>query len=142
MELRRYIRHPSDIPIEYAVCDGQAKRARPLADIGMGGLSFQVQEYLTVGQHLQLRIPSIRPDLQIQAVVSWCDRVEAGYQVGIRFLQDQDRFIMRMVEQVCHIEAYRQKIQTEEGRRLSATEAACEWIKRFAEDFAEDFPDA
>ena len=110
-------------------------QARPLADVGMGGLSFHVDEPVTIGLRLQLCIPSIRPDLKIDSIVSWCEQSEQGYQVGIEFLKDQDRFTMRMVEQICHIETYRQQILEQEGRQLTAAEAAREWISQFAEDF-------
>jgi len=135
MESRRYIRHPSDIPIEYSVAEDNSVQAQPLADVGMGGLSFHVDAPVEIGLHLQLCIPSIRPDLKIESIVSWCEQGEQGYQVGIEFLKDQDRFTMRMVEQICHIEAYRHQILEKEGRELTAAEAAREWIGLYAEDF-------
>lgn len=135
MESRRYIRHPSDIPIEYSIADDNTIQAKPLADVGIGGLSFHVDEPVAVGLRLQFCIPSIRPDLKIESIVSWCEQNEQGYQVGIKFLKDQDRFTIRMVEQICHIETYRQQVLEQEGRQLSAAEAASEWIGLYAEDF-------
>ena len=135
MESRRFIRHPSDIPIEYSLSENQTSKEIPLADVSKGGLSFHVEECLPIGQQLSLCIPSIRPDLQIDAVVTWCDANQDGYQVGIRFLNEEDKFTIRMVEQVCYIEAYRKKVLDREGRELSATEAAQEWIARYAEEF-------
>lgn len=134
---RRYIRHPSDIPIEYVVHKGQRQRGKTIADISHGGLSFHTDEYLAVGQAIQLCIPSIRPDLHVEAEVSWCDRTEHGYQAGIRFTNEEDLFTVRMIEQVCYIEAYRQQVLEQEGRKLNSTEAASEWISRFAGDFPE-----
>jgi len=110
-------------------------RSPRLADVGFGGLSFHVTEPLATGQYLALCIPSIRPDLKIESLVTWCEKSQYGYQVGIAFLHDQDRFTVRMVEQICHIESYRQRILEEEGRELSATEAAQEWIDHYAKDF-------
>jgi len=37
-----------------------------------------------------------------------------------------------MIEQLCHIERYRWKVQKEEGRLLTSEEAAVEWISRYA----------
>ena len=135
VESRRYIRHPSDIPIENTLSEGCRLQSQVLADVSLGGLSFHVSEPLAIGQSLSLCIPSIRPDLKIDSWVTWCEKSQHGYQVGIAFLQDQDRFTIRMVEQICHIEAYRQRILEQEGRVLTATEAAREWIDLYAEDF-------
>ena len=33
-----------------------------------------------------------------------------------------------MIDQLCHIERYRWKVQDEEGRQLTSEEAAAEWI--------------
>lgn len=135
MESRRYIRHPSDIPIEYTLSNSCGRQSQVLVDVGFGGLSFHVLTPLAIGQNLVFGIPSIRPDLKIEAQVTWCEKSQHGYQVGIAFLQEQDRFTIRMVEQICHIETYRQQVLEQEGRKLTATEAAREWIERYAEDF-------
>ena len=135
MDSRRYIRHPSDIPIEYAITDGRRQEQQPLTDIGKGGLSFHVKEQLPPGQSLQFCIPSIRPDLHIDSIVTWCEKSPEGYQVGIRFLNEQDGFTMRMVEQICHIQHYKQQVAAQEGRTLSAQEAADEWISKYASRF-------
>ena len=68
-------------------------------------------------------------------MVCWCEPQDGAYQVGIEFLKDQDRYTMRMVEQVCHIEAYRHRLLEQEGRQLTAAEAAREWIQLYAKDF-------
>jgi hypothetical protein len=53
----------------------------------------------------------------------------------VTFLDAEVAFLARMVEQVCHIEDYRQSVSRIEGRQLSAEEAATEWIDRYARDF-------
>jgi hypothetical protein len=40
-----------------------------------------------------------------------------------------------MVEQLCHIEAYRRRVLQDEGRRLTDEEAAMEWIANYADRF-------
>ena len=44
-------------------------------------------------------------------------------------------YAVRMVEQVCHIESYRQRLSQERGRDISSEEAAQEWISHYAADF-------
>ena len=40
-----------------------------------------------------------------------------------------------MVEQLCHIEHYRNEVNRKEGRDISSEEAATEWIAQFADKF-------
>ena len=42
-----------------------------------------------------------------------------------------------MVEQICHIEQYKQDVFEKDGRRLSGEQAALEWIEKYATDFPE-----
>ena len=46
-------------------------------------------------------------------------------------------FAVRMIEQVCHIEQYRQQVSKKEGRELSRDGAALEWITQHAALFPE-----
>ena len=55
--------------------------------------------------------------------------------MGVQFLDATDAFRARMVEQVCTIERYRTQVREQEGRELSAHEAAAEWIGKFAGRF-------
>ncbi|MCW9053285.1 MAG: hypothetical protein OQJ91_13375 [Motiliproteus sp.] len=57
------------------------------------------------------------------------------YELGLVFLDQQQAFQMRMLEQVCHITCYQQWIYEKEGRRLSREQAATEWISKFASHF-------
>ncbi len=41
----------------------------------------------------------------------------------------------RMVEQICHIEQYKNEILKAEGRQLDSKQAALEWIQKFASEF-------
>ena len=68
--------------------------------------------------------------------VVWCSEKNGGYEVGIGFMtSEQKMFLLRMVEQLCHIEHYRNEIARIEGRDLSSEEAAKEWIKKHADSF-------
>jgi hypothetical protein len=42
---------------------------------------------------------------------------------------------MRMCEQVCHIENYRNEVKAAEGRELTPEQAAVEWVSKFAARF-------
>jgi hypothetical protein len=42
---------------------------------------------------------------------------------------------VRLIEQICYIEHYRQEVLISEGRKLTSEQAALEWIEKFAQDF-------
>jgi len=57
------------------------------------------------------------------------------FEIGIQFLDENDSFRVRMVEQICHIEQYKQEVFDKDGRQLSGEQAAVEWIQKYATDF-------
>ena len=65
----------------------------------------------------------------------WCRASEQGYDIGIAFLDREALFQLRMIEQICHIEQYKQEVLKSEGRRLDGSQAAMEWIEKHATDF-------
>ncbi len=154
--MRKFVRHPSSIPIELAVARTPSCRApelhnplesnnppelnKPpeLHNISNGGFSCAIDEPITVGAAVQLRIPVIWPDYRGCGVVVWCRPTPPRYEIGIQFAA-QDFFKTKMVEQLCQIELYRQQILSEEGRELDSEQAAQEWIALYAHEFSESF---
>ncbi len=58
------------------------------------------------GTALEVRMPTLNPDLRFLGYVAWCLRRKRGYLVGIAFVDEQTLFSARMGEQVCQIERY------------------------------------
>ena len=135
MSMRKYIRHPADIPITYKLNDIVAYSREYLKNISVGGLCFRAGRYLQKGSLISIQIPLTHPIFQEQGRVSWCRPSNGHYDVGVEFLDENTQFRARMIEQVCYIEHYKREIQQTEGRRLSAEEAAIEWIQKYAKDF-------
>ena len=135
--MRNYIRHPTSIPIH--VSSGTQTSADVVVNnLSAGGLSFVTNIPVKVGSVVDLMIPCVNPDYQGEGVIVWRRSQSASeFEVGVRFASDDEYFRVRMVEQVCQIEEYRQQL-AEVGRKLSVEEAAHEWIKRFAADFGEN----
>ncbi|MCG8324197.1 MAG: PilZ domain-containing protein, partial [Thiotrichales bacterium] len=104
-------------------------------NVSYGGLAVHFPEYIEEGTTIELLIDVIDPHFVIQGVVVWSRQTDQGYDLGIRFADDVDVFRMRMIEQICHIEHYRQEVEISENRRISSEEAAVEWIEKYAEDF-------
>ena len=133
--MRAYIRHPSDMPIEFLPMPDRTPEQALAQDISLGGLSFSSKTRLVVGAMVKVRIPIVEPPFEAEAKVIWCLSRPDCYEAGIEFKTQQDAFSARMVEQVCHIEHYRKWVQEVEGRELDCEHAAKEWIRKFAQDF-------
>ena len=134
--MRQFIRHPSDIPIEIRSAAGGRYVQRPIQNVSFGGLAFSSETAIEPNSVVALRMPHLQPVFELPAArVAWCHREGSGYSVGLQFLDPEEAFQVRMVEQVCHIESYRREIERSEGRQLTAEEAAREWIGRYASSF-------
>lgn len=134
--MRQYIRHPSEIPLRYQVMQSEGRSAdNHLQNISTGGLAFHCNHRIRPDAQVQVSIDIQPPAFTATGTVVWCNRNGDGYLIGLRFDDREIDYHLRMVEQVCHIEQYRQQISRREGRKLNAEQAATEWIARFAEDF-------
>lgn len=133
--MREYIRHPSDIPIKYHVQGLESAHSDALKNISAGGLSFMSSVEIKENTPIIINIPVIKPGFRVRGVVVWCRLHDGTYDIGVRFLDKETEFRVRMIEQICYIEHYRKEVLLNEGRRLTSEQAALEWIEKFAQDF-------
>jgi len=133
--MRDFIRHPSGVPIEIRTQGRGGQHLRQMSNVSLGGLAFESEEYLEKGVLLAVRIPLVNPVFEGTGRVAWCRKKNGDFEVGIQFTNEQDAFTVRMVEQVCHIEHYRNEVRTMEGRELTREAAAREWIAKYAAQF-------
>ncbi len=134
--MRKFVRHPSEIPIEIA-CVGECDSSlSSLHNLSLGGICCEVDEYYAEGTEIEIHIPLVQPEYEGHGVVVWCRPMQGHYDLGIRFVGEQEAYKTRMVEQVCHIEQYKQTVHEHEGRQLDAEQAAAEWIAKYASQFA------
>jgi len=133
--MRNFIRHPSTIPIDFNLEELVTEGGEHLKNVSFGGLSFNSKHELATGAIISLKIPLLQPVFEAAGRVSWCHPENDQFEIGIEFLDKDDMFRARMVEQVCHIEQYRQDVLKREGRKLSGEEAAMEWIQKYAPEF-------
>jgi hypothetical protein len=145
---REYIRHPSDIPLQYTLIDKPAHSTKSTHNVSLGGLSFSANEDLKINSWLTITIPVNNDEFEVEAQVRWCrDNTNLSlvtsytdlFDVGVQFSDSLDAFSIRMVEQICHIEHYKKAVLKEQGRELSNDEAATEWIEKFAPEFPQKF---
>lgn len=132
--MRRFIRHPSDIPIAYSL-DASPCQSQNLRDVSCGGLCFTSECPMETGRHIHIEIGSDAPPFEADGTVAWCKRESDSYAVGVEFTDNSTQYGVRMVEQICHIEHYRSEMLAAEGRDLSSEEAAEEWVKKYAANF-------
>jgi len=135
MVARAYIRHPSDMPIELSPVAANDVVSSLTKDISLGGLSFSSRRALPMGSVVGVKIPVTEPPFEAHARVKWCLASHDGYEIGVEFIDVNDAYRARMVEQICHIEHYRLWVKEVEGRDIGSEDAALEWIGKFAEDF-------
>lgn len=139
--MRQFIRHPVDVPVEIDIEQdatwgaGQGRTH----DVSAGGLAPHVAQPVLPGRQVHLSIGYVEPPFHAEAEVAWCrpDGAEGGYELGLSFLDAEVAYLARMVEQLCHIEDYRQSVLRSAGRQLSPEQAAEEWIERYAAQFPE-----
>ena len=84
---------------------------------------------------MSVTIPVLDANHEMHGWAAWCRPVGDHFETGMAFATEEDAFLARMVEQVCHIEAYRRRVRVSEGRTLTSEHAAREWIEKFAAKF-------
>lgn len=132
--MRRFVRHPSDIPIEVTVAE--APESCSMVTISQGGLSCEVANPVAIGCRVDVSIPSVTPPYRGSAEVMWCESTGGDrYELGLRFTDQEEAFKARMVQQVCQIEQYKNLVFERDGRLLDGEAAAAEWISKYAADF-------
>ncbi|HIC45929.1 MAG TPA: PilZ domain-containing protein [Methylophaga aminisulfidivorans] len=132
-ELRRFIRHPSSVPIQVKL--GEQHQQRSLKDVSKGGLCFCSAEPIAVGTLVEINILACKPGFTAKGIISWCKPEGNQYLVGVNFQSKAMTYALRMVEQICYIEDYRKRISANTGRQLTSDQAALEWIQKYAADF-------
>ena len=135
--MRRFARHPTDIPIDVKVSTLQPRTESGccMTTVGQGGLSCQLADRVRVGARVDIDIASVSPAYHGCGEVVWCQQRGDCFEVGVCFTDKDEAFKARMVQQVCQIEHYKNMIFEQEGRLLDGDEAARAWIDKYAADF-------
>lgn len=133
-ERRAFVRHPIGVPLEWEVVGQEGSAASLARDLSVGGISFPARRPPLPGERLRVRIGLTQPPFEAEGVVVRVEPGEAGSVVGVAFDSQKVWFRVRLVEQLCHIEAWRRD-QEGQGRRLDFEEAAHEWIPAHAAYF-------
>jgi len=134
--MRRFVRHPSDIPISVSVSAQSSEYCTAaMTDVSQGGMACKVNHDIAIGSLVDVDITSVSPEYHGKGKVIWCKKSQPLYEVGIHFVNTQEAYKSRMVQQVCQIEHYKKSVYKQEGRLLNSEQAATEWIAKYAESF-------
>ncbi len=135
--MREFIRHPSSIPVQLIKQDGTKNyEINTLNNVSFGGVSCLCPEEVEKGSAVKMKIECVDPAFEIEGRAVWSRPVDDMFEVGVEFIVSKDKmYLLRMIEQICHIEHYRNELLNTEGRELNSEEAAKEWIEKHAENF-------
>lgn len=135
--MREFIRHPSSIPVQLTKQDGDVSLGtNTLSNVSYGGVSCHCAEFIEKGNSVKMTIKCIDPSFEIDGRAVWCKPSNGHYEVGVEFNVSKDKmYLLRMVEQICHIEHYRNEVLQNEDREISSETAANEWIEKYAATF-------
>lgn len=137
-EKRSFMRHPTSIPITCHKTGHGAVPSSVLRDVSFGGLAFVSEEPYEPGDLVDISFPSLRNKPTIHGQIVWTRVVgkngNTRYVDGMRFRDERSHFRARLVEQISHIESYRE-VQQRLGRDIDIETAAREWVGKYAERF-------
>ncbi len=128
-----FIHHPTGFPIECKRLwfgDPDAGKDRGGSDIG---LMFDSEKYIRPGVTLEITIPLRNEIEKFRGKVVLVRHNGDCYEIGLWLRRHADASRARIVEQICHIEAYLKDKKFREGPYVINRErAAEEWITKYA----------
>jgi len=119
-EHRRFYRHPTEIPIEVWETQENDLHRQHLHNVSLGGLAFESKTSWEKGSLISMRV-LIKPPCYLFGRVVWCRATASQhFEVGIEFLEKNQKINEGMVDEVCEIERYR-KMLVEIAEEISET---------------------
>lgn len=138
MQVQSFIQHPTEVPVKLVISDDKF----PLTCINNStstGVYIHTPISYSQNSCVEVEINVQSPAFFAKGYVCSCEPLAGGigFQIGVRFDCPETAFAVRMIEQICYIEQYRQQVNLTEGRVLSSDTAALEWISQHAANFPE-----
>jgi hypothetical protein len=128
-----FIHHPSGVPIEIRRIwfgDWRARRSADRSDIGF---IFESERYLPPGATVEVTIPTRAGNQRFRGKIVLVRHNGECHDLGLWLPVAEEAVRLRIVEQICHIEAYLQQKKYAEGPyALNRERIAAEWIDRYA----------
>ncbi len=134
--LHGFIHHPAGIPIEIRRIWFDSDHDDPfMEEQGNIGVCFESDKYIKPGTIIEITIPVRNETQKFRGKVVLVKNKEERYIIGLWLTRKSDAGRVRIVEQICHIEAYLRHKRHYEGPFVSRERVAEEWITRFAATF-------
>lgn len=138
MQVQSFIHHPAEVPVKLVISDSQF----PLLSIDESastGVYIHTSTQYPVNSCVEVEINVQTPAFFAKGYICSSEPLKdgIGYETGVVFDCPKTAFAVRMIEQVCYIEQYRQQVSVTEGRELTIDSAATEWITQHAASFPE-----
>lgn len=132
--MRRFIRHSTDMPVNYRIISGITTK-KPMKNISHGGLCFRAGHPIHPHTPIHLEVACL-PEFEANGIVVWCHPADRGFEIGVSFDDETTSNSQHAVEQLCLIADYRNYVLDREGRNLSGEQAAIEWHRKYAGVFS------
>ncbi|MDQ7076211.1 MAG: hypothetical protein Q9O24_13960 [Gammaproteobacteria bacterium] len=129
------IQHPNNISLHCQQLDSTAHTSQTIQLCDSPQLCFNHPTALHNNTHLKLIIRIQNKTHYFQSVVTHSQAHHSGFHIQVGFESYNEAFRLRMIEQICHIETYREYVYQQQGRQLCYEGAAQEWIERYASTF-------
>ena len=136
--LEGFIHHPTAFPLTWRRIrrlkwkkNAQAEGQQP-ANIG---LCFESEKYIKPGTELELEITLRGETQKFTGRVILVKNLGEKFEIGLWLSTREAAGRIRIVEQICHIEAYLKHKRHYEGPFMSPERVTQEWISRFASSF-------
>ena len=133
--LQGFIYHPTGYPIECRRIWFETKATADDDQQGTIGLCFDSEKYIKPGITLEISITLRGETQKFRGKVVLVKSQGERYGIGLWLSSRADAARIRIVEQICHIEAYLQHKRYREGPFISRERVTEEWISRFAASF-------
>ncbi len=128
-----FIHHPRGFPLKYKRLWFAGKMPHPGETQSDMGLIFQSDKYLKPGAMVELTIPVRHGMEKFRGKVVMVRNKGDYFEIGLWLGRHEDASRARIVEQLCHIEAYLKEKKFRDGPYvLNPERAAAEWISKNA----------
>ncbi len=133
--MKRTIIHPPVIPLNITKCDEPDLDKKNLRKKDRIRLAIQSEVLIEPKSEVQINYPVTDQDYIVTGTVIKCEEDNDQYNVVVEFSDPNNVTRVRMVEQICRIELYKREVLKNESRSITKTQAALEWIDKYAKDF-------
>ncbi|MGH8379425.1 PilZ domain-containing protein [Pseudomonas sp.] len=132
-----YLPHPDDVPVELVLRQSASLFRQRLHTISLGGIACNHPRAYRRGMAVEMIIPSLGETARYPGYVTWCQKQQDGYRVGIAFIDEQALFGARMSEQVCQIQHLYQQQALDQTTPPDFNVLAQQWVSLHAGEFSE-----